>query len=153
MKNTLYTVAALTLVTFAVGCKPKATDTTQTASQQIDQVKRDTKEIAQDIKDYSYAQRTEFTASMQAQLDALDREMDAIAARIEKSSDKVKADAKPKLAALRAQVDSLNKQLELAKGSSESAWADIKSGFKKGYNELKDGINNARQWTSEQIAP
>jgi hypothetical protein len=47
----------------------------------------------------------------------------------------------------------LNTQLDTAKSATESTWDDVKAGFKKGYSELKDGFNQARQWVSDKIAP
>jgi len=50
-------------------------------------------------------------------------------------------------------VSKLNKKLEEAKSATESTWDDVKAGFKKGYSELKDGFQQARQWASDKIAP
>jgi len=61
--------------------------------------------------------------------------------------------SKPKLQALRDQVAKLNQQLDAAKNATESAWGDVKASFQKGYGELKDGFNQARQWVSDKIAP
>ena len=47
----------------------------------------------------------------------------------------------------------LNKRLDQASGATESSWDEVKSGCKKGYSELKDGFQQARQWVSEKIAP
>ena len=74
-------------------------------------------------------------------------------ARVEKSSDAAKAEAKPKLQALRDQTAKLTKQLDEAKNATESTWDSVKAGFKKGYGELKDGFQAARQWVSDKIAP
>jgi hypothetical protein len=61
MKHLAITVLAITA--FAVGCKPSAE---QTTAEQFDKVKKETKEAAQDMKDYTYAQRSEFVAKMQS---------------------------------------------------------------------------------------
>jgi hypothetical protein len=45
------------------------------------------------------------------------------------------------------------KQLDEARNATESTWGDVKAGFRKGYSELKDGFQNARQWVSDKIAP
>jgi ElaB/YqjD/DUF883 family membrane-anchored ribosome-binding protein len=79
--------------------------------------------------------------------------LDQLAAKIEKSSDAAKAEAKPKLQALREKADQLGKQLDEAKNATESTWDSVKAGSKKAYNELKDGFNQARQWVSDKIAP
>ncbi len=79
--------------------------------------------------------------------------VDQLTAKVEKASDTAKAEAKPKLQALRDQTAKLTKQLDEAKNATESTWGDVKAGFRKGYSELKDGFNQARQWVSDKIAP
>jgi DNA anti-recombination protein RmuC len=148
MKNKTLVITFLSAAAFAVGCNKE-----QTTTQQLDNAKAETKQAAQDMKDYTYAQKTEFVAQMQGQLAALNRDLDQLSAKIEKSSDTVKADAKPKLQALRDQADKLNQQLDKAKNATESTWGDVKDGTKKAYNDLKDGFQQARQWVSDKIAP
>lgn len=60
---------------------------------------------------------------------------------------------KPKLQALREPTAKLNQRLDEAKNATESTWGGVKAGFKKGYGELKDGLQSARQWVSDKIAP
>ena len=109
MKNTFLAVAFLAVAAFAAGCKPP--DDSSTA-QQLDKVKTETKADAQEMKDYAFAQKAEFVAKMQGQVDALNKDIDALSAKIEKSSDAVKADAKPKLQALRDEAAKMNQQLD-----------------------------------------
>jgi chromosome segregation ATPase len=150
MKNTLLAITFLAIAAFAVGCKPSEDSST---SQQLDKVKTETKADAQEMKDYAYAQRSEFVTAMQGQLDALNKDIDALSAKIENSSDAVKADAKPKLQALRDEAAGLNKQLDEARNATESTWDSVKAGTKKAYNGLKDDFQQARQWASDKIAP
>ena len=148
MKNKTLVITLLSIAAFAVGCKKE-----QTTSQQLDQVKVETKQAAQDMKDYTFAQKAEFVKTMQGQLDALNKDLDELSAKIDSSSDAVKAEAKPKLQALRDQAAQLNKQLDDAKNATESTWDSVKAGFSKGYEATKDGFNKARQWVSDKIAP
>ena len=148
MKNKTLVITILSVVAFAVGCSKE-----QTASQQIEKVQTETKQAAQDMKDYTFAQKAEFVKQMQSQLTALDQDLDKLSAKIESSSAAVKAEAKPKLQALRDQASQLNKQLDEVKNASESAWDNVKNGFKKAYESSKDGFNQARQWVSDKIAP
>jgi adenine-specific DNA methylase len=146
--NKLILITLFSAAAFATGCnKDEAT------SQQLDKVQAKTAEAAQDMKDYSYTQKDEFVAKMQGQLAEINKDLDQLAAKIEKSSDAAKAEAKPKLEALREQATKLNKQLDEAGSATESTWNDVKAGFKKGYGELKDSFQQARQWVSEKIAP
>jgi cytochrome c556 len=148
MKNTnlLFTILATTAL--AVGCNKEPT-----TSQQMDKVQAETKQAAQDMKDYTYAEKAAFVETMQAQLAALNRDLDQLAAKVEKASDAVKAEAKPKLQALREQTAQLNKRLDEARNATESTWDSVKSGFKKAYEASKEGFQEARQWVSDKIAP
>jgi ElaB/YqjD/DUF883 family membrane-anchored ribosome-binding protein len=148
MKNKTLVITFLSIAAFAVGCKKE-----QTTSQQLENVKTETKQAAQDMKDYTFAQKAEFVKQMQIQLDALNKDLDQLAAKIDSSSDAVKAEAKPKLQALRDQAAQLNKQLEDARNATESTWDSVKAGFQKAYEATKDGFNQARQWVSDKIAP
>ena len=148
MKNKTLAITVLSIAALAVGC-----DKQKNSSQQIEKVQTETKQAAQDMKDYTFAQKAEFVKAMQAQLDALNKDLDALSAKIDKSSDAVQAEAKPKLQALRDQAAQLNKQLDEAKNATESTWDSVKAGFAKAYDATKDGFNTARQWVSDKIAP
>ena len=148
MKYKTLAITFLAVTAFAVGCKKE-----QTTSQQLDKVQTETKEAAQDMKDYTVAQKAEFVAKMQGQLDEINRDLDQLAAKVEKSSDAIKAEAQPKLQVLRDQMAQLNKQLDEAKNATESTWDSVKGGFKKGYEASKEGFQQARQWVSDKIAP
>ena len=148
VKHKTLLLTFLSIAAFTMGC-----DKAETTSQKLDKVQAKTKEAAQDMKDYTYAQKAEFTEKMQGQLAEINKDMDQLSAKIEKSSDAVKAEAKPKLQALRDQAAKLNQQLDVARNATESTWNDVKASFKKGYGELKDGFQQARQWVSDKIAP
>ena len=157
MKNQTLLMTFLAVAAFSVGCKPSdektAASSSDTTAQQMDKLKNETKEAAQDMKDYAYAQKAEFVEKMNGQMAEINKDLDTLSAKIEKSNDAAKAEAKPKLEALRAQAAKLNKQLDEAKGATESTWNDVKAGFKKGYEALKDGFQQTRQWLSDKIAP
>jgi len=148
MKRNQLMITFLSAAAFAVGCTKEPT-----ASEQLDKVQAKTEEAAQDMKDYSYAQKSEFVEKMQSQLNAINLDLDQLAAKIEKSSAASKAEASPKLQVLRDQAARLNKQLEDAKNATESTWDSVKAGSKKAFNDLKNGFTQARQWVSDKIAP
>src|SRR5712675_462972 len=130
MKHTKSILMVLALGAFAVGC-----DKPSTTSQQLDKVQAKTKEAARDIKDYSYAQKAEFVATRQSQLAEINRDLDQLSAKIEKSSAAAQAEAKPKLQALREKAAQLGKQLDEVKNASESTWNSVKTSSAKAYNE------------------
>ena len=147
-KNKTLVLTLISTALFAAGC-----DKGQTTSQQVEQVKSETKEAAQDVRDYTFEEKAKFTVVMQSQLAEIKKSLDQLDAKIEKASDAVKAEAKPKLQSLREKADQLGKQLELVTASTESTWNTVKADSKKAYDELKDGVTQARQWASDKIAP
>lgn len=150
MKNKTLVLAFLSAAGLMVGC-----DKPQSASQQMDDVQEKTAAAAQDLdeRDYTYAQKSEYTAQMESRLAEINRDLDRLEAKIEKSSDAAKAEAKPKLQALRDQSAKLKTKLGEARSATESNWDSVKAGTKEAYNDLKDGFTQARQWVSEKIAP
>ncbi|HKW31222.1 MAG TPA: methyl-accepting chemotaxis protein [Verrucomicrobiae bacterium] len=148
MKNKAFFFTLLSIAAVAVGCNKE-----QTTSQQMDKVQTETTQAAQDMKSYTFAQKAEFVKTMQGQLDTLNKDLDQLSAKIDSSSDAVKAEAKPKLQVLRDQVTQLNQQLAEAQNATESTWDSAKAGFQKAYDATKDGFNQTRQWVSDKIAP
>jgi len=148
MKSKYLILTFLSVVVFAVGCNREPT-----ASQQMDKAKTETASAAQDMKNYTYAQKSEFVTKMQTQLDALNKDLDQLSAKIESSSDTIKADAKPKLQALRDQSAALTKHLENARNATESTWDSVKATSQKAFDSAKDGFQQARQWLSDKIQP
>src|SRR4029077_19636313 len=132
MYNKTLVITFLSAATFLVGCNQEPT-----TSQQFDKVQSETKQAAQDMKNYTYAQKSAFVETMQTQLAALNADLDQLSAKVEKSSDAVKAEAKPKQQALRDQTGQLNKQLDEVKNATESTWDSVKSGFNKAYDSSK----------------
>ena len=148
MKNKTLLITFLAAATFAVGCEKE-----KTTAQQVETVKTETKQAAQDMKDFTFAQKDEFVKFMQGQLTTLNQDLDKLAAKIDASSDAIKAEAKPKLQALREQAAKLNTQLADAQNATESTWDSVKAGTKTAYEAVEKGFNDARQWVSNKIAP
>jgi len=155
MKKRIVLITAFTSAVFVVGCKPSydVSNNAGTNAPQFEQVKKETKEAAQTAKDYAFAQKDEFVAKMKADLADLNRQMDALGDKIEKSTGPARDEAKAKLQALRDQSSDMNKKLEDVKSATESTWDDVKAGFRKGYNDMKDSFKQARQWVADKISP
>ena len=96
MKRNKLMLSLLSAAAFVVGCNKE-----ETTTQQFDKVQAKTTEAAQDLKDYTYSQKADFTEKMQSRLTEIDADLDQLNARIEKANDAAKAEAKPKLQALR----------------------------------------------------
>lgn len=134
----------------AVGC-----DKPQSTSQQLERVQARTADAAAAVKeqDYTFAQKAEYTEKLKSQLAEINRDLELLEAKIEKSSEAVKAEATPRLQTLRQQAARLNAQLDETQNATESTWESVKTTSRKAYDDLKDGFNQVRQWASEKIAP
>lgn len=148
MKYPTLTALSAAFIVLAPGC-----DRQPSVSDRMEQVQVQAKEAGRDIQDFTFAQKAEFTESMRKNLAAMNAELDQIGARIEKSGDAAKAEAQPKLQALREQMKSLDRQLDDARNATESTWDQVKDGTKKAYAEVEAAFNQARQWVSDKIAP
>jgi hypothetical protein len=150
-------ITFLEVSAFAVGCTPAAEMSVvqyhRAAADKVDKVKTEAKEATHEIKEHAYTERAEFVPEVQRHLDQIKGLLDGLYAKVERSSEVTRAEAKPKLKALRDQAARLNKQLDGTKSATESTWGDVKAGFEKEYDELKDGFQQARQWASDKIAP
>lgn len=132
----------------AAGPKPSGT-----AAAQLDQAKTETKEAAQAMQDYAYAQKAEFVDKMKEELIKIQEELDRLSAKVDRSSGAAKAEAKTQLEAVREKWAQAKKQLDRAGSATESTWDDVKGGFEKSYGDLKDSFEKTRQWLSEKIEP
>lgn len=120
MKPNELAVTFLAATVFMVGCKPnsepKPADSAkpegmENTTQQIEKVTKETKEAAQAINDYAYAQRMQFAADMKAKLKDINTQLDQLAVKLETANDDVKTEGKAKLDALRNQVTVLDLSL------------------------------------------
>ena len=142
---------------FAAGCKPAGDRAEVTSAKAIDKQLEEVQTAAAgattDLASFTYAQKQEFAANMEAQLAEMKSSLDELSASIAKSSAAVRAEAAPKLAALRAKQESLEKQLEVIKGAEPSTWEKVKTTTAHAYDDLKTGFNDMREWLSEKVAP
>ena len=148
MKIKALFVTFLPVAILVAGC-----DKPQTTAQQIDKVQSETSQAAQNMKNYTFAQKAEFVSTMQTQLNVLNQDLDKLSAKIDSSSDAVKAEARPKLQALRDQAAKLNQQLADVSNATESTWDSVKAGSQKAWDALTKSFSDARQWVSDKIAP
>lgn len=159
MKHTTLTLLIVLAAGLAGGCPTKDRDVANepekrgSAEEPRDKAKAETKEAAQALRDYAYAEKTEFVDEMKKDLAAAQADLDRLAAEVERSRGKAKADAKLELDAAREKWTQAKAQLDAAENATEETWDDVKGGFKKSYGELEGSIANARQWLSDEIEP
>ena len=150
-------IALAVVASFAVSCKPSSDNakapSASTVNQQIDKAQDAASEVTKDLKAYTYAQKKEFVAAMEKQMADLNRSLDELEASIAKAGPAIKAEAAPKLVALRTKAELLTKHLDTAKDATSSTWDTVKTTTSKAYDDLSTNFNQARQWVSEKIAP
>ena len=147
MKNNLPAFSFLFCAVFAAGCggDPSATSPALTN-------KAEMMEPAHDAKNYSYARKAEFSEKLKTELAAINSELDELTAKVEKATDDVKAEAKPKLQALREKAEELKKQLATVGDATESTWESVESGASKAWAGVKDGLRQSRDWIDSKIS-
>jgi len=82
MKHHPLAITFLAVAAFIVGCKPSgdkaATENREATARQFGTVKEATKETAQEMKDYTFAQKAEFTEKMQSQLAEINKDLEQL---------------------------------------------------------------------------
>lgn len=130
-----------------------ARDAKASSSAKLEKAKQETKEAAEAIRDYGYAEKAEFIAEMQKQLAEIQTELDRLSAEVEASKGQAKADAKVRLDRLREKWTATKQRLHEAEQAKESDWNTVKGDVKHSYGELKDSFDETRTWLSKEIAP
>ena len=148
MKNKVRFLFLISAGIIAAGCEKK-----RTTSEQLDRVQTKTAEVAQDMRDFTFAEKDEFVAKMRSELAELNRNLDELAAKVEKSSTAVKSDAQARIARLREHTARLNKQLDEATNATVSDWDKFKADVRKTGDASRQEFKEARQWLSDKIAP
>ena len=147
----------LAIAAIVASCNPSSKSATnanaKSPQKALEKVEDSTRENAQEIKEYVHSQKAEFVAKMKVELKDAKVELEAIVAQMEKAPAEIKAKAQPKILALQEQMKKLDAQLEAVNNSNESTWASVKSVFSSAYDSTKSGLNDARQWLSNQIEP
>lgn len=147
MKNRKWLIAILFATSFAVGCSMG-----KTADRQLKPVKIEITRATQAMQDYPYAQKDEFVAVMQTRLNMLNLDLYQVIAKVDGSSDALKAVAKPKLRALLDQAAQLRQQLADAPNATESTWDSVMAGTKKNYDTMAGGVLDAHKWAGDKIS-
>ena len=102
-------------------------------------------------EDYVYARKAEYVARMKADLQLMEAELNRMAAKVDGLQDADKRQAR--VDALRGRWAKAKHELELAEDATSETWDGVKTGFRQSYGELKDSVDETREWMSEKIAP
>jgi DUF438 domain-containing protein len=122
-------------------------NTVRAAEGGLEQVKKDLAEAGQAIKNFTVAQKDEAVLKAEAALKTMDKEIEAMEARVKQNWNKMDRTARKSsdaaLKTLKKQRQATAKKLEELKGSSAKSWDRAKDGFVKSYQSLREGFEKA----------
>jgi hypothetical protein len=159
MKHTVRIMLFLVVGGFVTGCKATDKDSKAqsddlgTAAAQREKAMTATKEAAQSIQHYAYAQRVEFIDAAKRELSDIQREMERLRAAADRSTGAARADAEAKLEVLSDKLAAAKTQFDRAATATEASWEDVQNRYQKARGDLKDSFDETRQWLSEKMEP
>lgn len=138
----------ITVVFFAMGSLSFAAQTS-TNEKGTKDVKEKVTEAAQAIEKYSVDQRDEAVKKAKTALDDLDVRIDRMESQLIQKWDQLDESARKNsraaLAALRKQRNEAAEWYGALKHSSSNVWEDVKKGFVKSYQALRDTFDKVRK--------
>ncbi len=115
----------------------------------VEDVKSEVKEAGRAVADYTASQRDEALRSAKASMEDLDRKIQQMEARLQKNWDQMSEAARKQ--AQTTMEDLRRKRNDLAewyggmKHSSAEAWEDVKKGFVRSYEAMKQSFEEAKK--------
>lgn len=139
-------MVAVLILSSMVSFAAQSTQDDKTTSQDV---KRETMEAIQSIKNYSIEQRDEAVKEVNTLLDNMDSRIDRMQSVVEKKWDEMNQASREKvresLKSLRNKRDALSEWYGGLKYSSANAWDHVKDGFVEGYESLADAFDKAEK--------
>lgn len=130
-----------------LGITPICYAETSTDKTSIEEVKKETQDLLQTLNAYTVEQREEAIRKTKTALDNLDKRIDSLQARIDRSWDQMDKAARDKarsnLRALRKERTQVAEWYGSLKSSTGDAWEHMKKGFSKAYKSLNDAWEKA----------
>jgi hypothetical protein len=145
MKRKFFTLSSAVLLLATSACNK--TETTTVTSQTE-------KGSAKKVEvEYSYSEKPKLVEKLKSELNEVNGEIKRVGDKMADSTEQARAEAKPKLEALKEKAKNLDVYIDKAQNATESTWNDVKAGSQKALDEAKAGFTEARQWLSDKIAP
>ena len=142
---------ALSLALLSAGPVSAALEPGDEAS--IEEVREETRDLLQTLKSYTAEQRDEAIQEIEIAVIKLDNRIDALQSRLDERWDSMtrpaREQARETLKALQRQRVELAEWYGNLKGSSSSAWSEIRKGFSKAYRDINKAWEKALQELDE----
>lgn len=115
-------------------------------------VKQKASETIDAAADYTKEQKEEIQKSLDKNLTALSKEIDALKKDAKNSSGKAKEEMNLQIANLESTRTELRKDLAKMKKSSGRAWAELKAGTSEAMDKLSESFSKAKKEFNESAA-
>jgi hypothetical protein len=146
-----YQIAAFAVSIVLAGCAKndqtvteQATAPTTETPVTVSGVKKEVKEAVDVTKSYLDKNKDQFIASVDAQLKALDGNINDLAQKADGLKDDTKVEAEKVLDGLREKRSELTQKLDELKKSSSQSWQEIKSGFSAAMTDFEKALEEAK---------
>jgi peptidoglycan hydrolase CwlO-like protein len=140
-------ITALFTAFIAVLVSPAAWAQSEKTDSAVKEVKKETRELLNALKNYTAKQREEAVKHAEKAMDKMDRKIETLEDRIDSRWDKMDSEAREKartaLKKLREQRNTLSEWYGSFKNSSENAWDQMKNGFSEAYRTLSQSWEKA----------
>lgn len=123
-------------------CKQKAPEAPKSEVTAED-VKKEAKEAADTAERYAIQKKEEYQKDAEERLAGLEKQIDALNAKIGTLGDKAQLEMKETLKELQAKREAVRKKLDELREPTEMAWKDIKSGIEAAMEELAAAYQKA----------
>ena len=137
-------IAGAVLLVSAVSYSGQAEQDNKTTSKDV---KKETREAIQSIKNYSFEQRDKAVEKVKAVLNDLDSRIDRMQNRVEQKWNEMDQSSREKLRTslktLREKRNKLSEWYGALQYSSAKAWNHLKDGFVKGYESVANAFDKA----------
>lgn len=159
-KHRVRIIGFLVVVVLATSCNTltdedskTGSDQPGTAATQREKAMTATKEAAQSIKAYSYAERDAFIDAANRELSDIQTEMERLRRVVARSSGAARADAEAKLEQVSDSWAAAKAQVERAEAATEDGWEEVQIRYRTTRSDLNSSFDDTRQWLSEHIEP
>jgi|GEM_PF-3372468 len=141
---------ALFITTF-LSIQSAAQAITQVTNEQVtnEKSKEEILDALEAVKDYSITKREDFLQTTKSAVQTLDQRITQLESKLETQADKIDHDMQEKwkltLTKLRRLRIAVAEKIGELQQSSESAWEEVKSGFRSAYDEVSDAVDEAEK--------
>jgi predicted RNase H-like nuclease (RuvC/YqgF family) len=147
-KIIIVTLISFLSLAFLFACSNEKKEEESKTKTTYGDVKKDTKQAMNTVKDYTQQKKEEYLQKMNAELGELEKKINELQNKVESKTSSLKEESKAKfsqsMAALNKEKQAAAKKLEELKSASGKSWNDIKSGVDSTMDRLSKTYEKVR---------